>query len=253
MSSQLRIQEDTSTSFSNPTSYTPTDRYSYSFTNKPDGTYCYRIINVGYSQPKCITVTRPTAAVLKIINNGHYPLVDIRTNGQQWANNGEYLPPGDTFTVTYDTPGTVSINLGAGFYDTNQNRDVWFTYTDQTSVSSGQTTTFTVNSPTIGQLLSNFNPSGRDFSGQYWCYSCNIIVGYKKIRFTYGGGWTMYDNNVQVGSGSVILVNWPDYSNYVNFKLCSNCEVIQFWYPFGVFYYENGPTDWPIIEYVGQG
>jgi hypothetical protein len=224
----------------------------------PGTTYYYRVYaynNAGNSDYTSDSATTPgdAQAILKIVNNGHYPLVDIRLNGQQMVYYPEWLAPGGTYTVPFDTPGTVNINLGAGFYDENHNRDIWFTYADQVTVSSGQTTTYTVNSPTIGQLLSNFNPTGRDFIGQYWCFDCDPIVGYAKFHFTYGGSWTFYDNNVQMGSGSVILVNWPDYSYYVNFKICATCEVIQFWYPFGTFYYENGPPDWPIIEYIGQG
>jgi hypothetical protein len=257
-STTYRIEEDSDTSFSSPSYYWLTNAvapYFYPFTGKADGRYCYR---VGYqlggwlvSEPECITVARPTSAVLRIVNNSHYDMIDIRLNNLQYVSYPYSLPVGQSHDFVFTNPGSVNYYLGIGFYDEYQNRDVWFELPGTTVVYAGQTTTITFNNPTITQLLSNFS-SYRDWSGEYWCYSCDPILGYARFRFYSNGTWQLYDNDVFNSSGSVTEVSWPDYSFFVYFKICPTCENIQLPYPFGSFYYENGPADWPIIEYTAQ-
>lgn len=61
--SNYNIQEDSDTNFNNPTIYFYTETnagqpQSYDFTNKPNGTYCYRIVGSGSktSAPACVDV-----------------------------------------------------------------------------------------------------------------------------------------------------------------------------------------------------
>ncbi len=59
------IQEDSNISFNNPTVYTSWDSsppYTHSFTNKSNGTYCYRVglsSSGPFSQPRCVIVNVP--------------------------------------------------------------------------------------------------------------------------------------------------------------------------------------------------
>lgn len=258
-SSAWTIHEDGDTGFANVTayvSYDTTPPYSMTFSGKPDGTYCYRVglsPSGPFSQPACVTVARSTSATLRIINSSHYDMIDIRLNNQQQAYYPNGIGPGAYADFVFTTPGTVDYDLGVGFYDSYGTRDLWFISWGATTVSAGQTTTITFDNPTIGELLSDFRTSGRDWIGEYWCFSgCASTLGYKKFHFGINGNWALYDNNVYQGNGTVTLVSWPDYSSVVTFKLCSTCATIDFWYPFGIVRYHNGTSDWPIIEYVGQ-
>jgi hypothetical protein len=253
------IQEDSNTSFSNPTTYLSYDSsppYTYNFTNKTDGTYCYRVglSNSGpFSAPRCVTVNIPqTVATLRVVNNTRYDMIDIQLNGQQQLVYPYVISVGQHYDFEFDNPGTVSYYLAVGFYNTNGTRNPWFYLSGNTTVYDGQTTTITFNNPTIGQLLSGFNQGGRDWVGVYYCSSCPVYVNYAKFHFGYNGSWTLYDNNVYLNNGTVTLTSWPNYSNYVKFRLFPGDNEITLWYPFGTFYYSNGPPDWPTIEYVAQ-
>jgi hypothetical protein len=251
-SSNWQIEEAPTADFTNPARYSTSNSY-YNFTNKPDGTYCYR---VNGSQPKCITVTLPTAAVLRIENSTHYDMVEIQLNNQQMLAYPSVIPVGGTGTVSYSLGGTVDYQLGVGIYDydlyTGWYALPWFTLTGRTSVAAGQTTTLRFDNPTLGQLLTNFNSSGCDWIGQYWCTTCNPIVGYAKFHINPNGSWSFYDNNVLRSSGSATLVSWPDRGYVVQFRLEGGGPVVDLAWPWGIFYYNNGPADWPRIEYVGN-
>ena len=251
------VQEDSDTSFASPSnSWTFTGgQTSLTFTGKANGTYCYRVAFGGGSSwcdPKCIAVARPTAATLHIVNNTHYDLIDIRLNTVQQIFYPYVIYPGQAADFTFTGSGQVAYALGSGFYDWDGSKFVWFTYSGTANVTVGQTTTVTFPNPTLGQMLTGFNPSGMNWDGTYYCYSCATMVHTARYHFDANGNWIFYDDGVQRGSGTASLVSWPDYSSYVRFKLCATCANIDLWAPFGTFSYQNGPPDWPIIEYVGQ-
>ncbi len=230
--------------------------FTYTFASKPDGTYCYRVslspTDTAFSAPKCVTVARPTTAVLRIINNTSYDLVDLRLNNIQKLNYPYVIPAGGGLQdFTFSASGTVSINAGNGFYNSNTSPDIWFTFYGTPSVTVGQTTTITLNNPSIGNLLTWFQPT-RNWDGEYWCYNCQSWYNTARFQFTSSGNYTFYDNGVQKGSGTVSLDSWPKYSSTVAFRLSSSSQIIYLQYPFGSFLFQNGPPDWPKIEYWRQ-
>jgi hypothetical protein len=177
-------------------------------------------------------------------------MIDIRLNGQQQAAYPYALLAGQSCNFTFANSGTVTYNLGVGFYNTDGSRDVWFTLSGSTAVSAGQTTTVTFSNPTIGQLLSGFNSSGRNWDGYYF----DANAGYHAARFWFGysGSWKFYVDGSQSGSGAVTLVSWVDYATIITFKVSGSGDTIQLLYPFGSFMYRNGPASWPVIQYVAQ-
>jgi hypothetical protein len=179
-------------------------------------------------------------------------MVDIRLNGNQQVSYPYGILAGQYADFVFTTPGTLSYYLGVGSYNELQNPDVWFQLTGSDIITAGETTTVTFSNPTIGQLLSNFNLSGRDFTGEYYCYSCNILYGMAKFHFGYNGQWTLYDNNVYKSGGNVTLVEWLDYSFDVKFRLSPTEPIITIAYPFDMFFYDNGPPDFPRIFYTAQ-
>ncbi len=251
------IQESPNAGFASYTtylSYDTTSPYTYSFAGKADGTYCYRVGLSGsgpFSNVVCVTVARPSTAVLRIVNNMQYDMIDVRLNGQQMVSYPYGIASGASADFTFAAGGAVSVQAGVGFYTPGGQRDVWFTCGGGTTVTAGQTTTFTCNAITIAQLLTNFSASGA-WVGSYYCYTCPTIFHQKRFTFTSGGSWTLANDGAFESSGSVALVSWPKYATVVTFRLCPTCANIQLAYPFGTFLYRNGPPDWPTIEYVRQ-
>lgn len=255
MPSNLTIQEDSDISFSSPTTYTSYDTtppYQHKFYDKVDGKYCYRIFySNAWSVPACITVMRPETAILRIINNSQYDMIDIRLNGVQEISYPYGIPPGSQADFSFTSPLTISMNLGVGNYNSDGSRDIWFTYSKNTSLTTSKITQIEADPITITQLLTHFQNSC-DWYGVYYCYNCPTLINSARFNFTSTGGWTFYDNGVRSGSGTVELVSWPNYASVVTFRLCSECQNIYLVYPFGTFDYKNGPPDWPVITYVSH-
>jgi hypothetical protein len=249
------IQEDSDTNFSNPTAYISYDTsspYTYAFTNKPDGTYCYRArLGSLWSDPACITVARPTSSTLHIVNNTKYDMIYLTLNNVQKISYPYGILAGGNADFVFTSGGTVNVGYGVGFYNSDGSRNIWFNGSSSVTLTAGQTYTLTVHNPSLGDILSGFSAS-RNWDGTYYCYSCPILVNYARFNFTRTGNWTFYDNGVQQGTGAVILVSWPTYGSIITFKVCTTCDNIQLAYPFGIFYFQNGPPDWPTIEYVAQ-
>jgi hypothetical protein len=235
---------------------THTSPYNFTVTRNA-GTYYYRARiydGVGpspgyspYSSVATVVVTQPKA-ILRIMNNTHYLMIDIQLNGVQQIGLRSGLDVRRSTDFEFNSSGTVNYRLGVGFWDNNI-RDVWFILTGSIQVTTGSTTTVTFNNPTIAQLLTNFQ-SSRNWDGIY--YDSNAGPHLARYTFYSNGSWRLYDDGVQIDNGNVTLVSWPDYAAIVTFKVCGTCANIQLAYPFGRFLYRNGPPSWPIIEYIGQ-
>jgi hypothetical protein len=251
------IEEAPNTQFSNPTVYTQIDfvqPYTYNLSGKPDGYYCYRVGRTAggpFSEPKCITVAAPDKPVLRIVNDTSYLLVDVRLQGDQQVSYPYAWEPGKEHNFTFSAPATVQYVAKMGYWHSNGTPNAYFISNGSTTVSSGQTTTLTISNPSIGALLAGFGTSA-NWVGEYYCYDgCPSIINFARLNFRSNGSWTVYDNNVQAGTGTAQLVSWPAHAS-PSFKLCATCEVVQMFYPFNIFYYGNGPSYWPLIEYVRQ-
>jgi hypothetical protein len=230
------------------------DTYTFNLT-RSTGTYYFRAranhnsFFTEYTDVIGVSVNTPVQkAYLKVINNTHYGMIDIRLNNQQLVDIGYAVLPGDNYTFEFSSSGVVNFVLGVGFWDGNS-RDVWFILSGNTNVTVGTTTTLTFNNPTIGQILSGFS-SSKNWTGEYW--DANLNMHMAAFKFTSNGSWTFYDDGVANGSGTVTLVSWPDYSLSISFKICPGCDVITMFYPFAQFYYNNGPANWRQILYTGQ-
>ncbi|MBL7851202.1 MAG: fibronectin type III domain-containing protein [Cyclobacteriaceae bacterium] len=237
---------------------TRTTPYAIALT-RTTGTYYYRArvytnsVWSSYSTVVQVTVTVANG-VLRIVNNTKYDMIDIRLNSAQKVSTNQGVLIGNYADFTYTSAGTVNYTLGVGFWESGV-RNVWFTLTGTATITLGQTTTVTFNNPTINQLLSGFS-SSNDWLGEYWI---STTLYYAKFRYFSNGNWQLYDNVSMTGaggtlisSGTVTLTSWTNYATVVKFKNCSTCAEISLLYPFGQFYYNNGPTSWPTILYVRQ-
>lgn len=254
--SNWQVQEDDNPGFSSPNSYTSydgTSPYTYGFTSKPDGVYYYPVRqpppSTGFSNVATITVARPSASILRIQNSSHYDLIDLRLDGVQKLNYPYVVPVGGYADFTYTGTPTVRVDLSVGFYNSSGGRDIWFFMNPvYRTMAPGAVAVITFNNPTLAQVLTNFG-SARNYDGDYWH---NLVYGWARFRFFSDGTYTFYDNGAQTGSGTVSLVSWPNYATVIYFKVQSTGEQILLAYPFGQFYYANGPSDWRIIQYTAQ-
>jgi hypothetical protein len=274
------VQEANDLAFSSPTTYSCgatagsagcvwSSTPSFVFSGKENGTWCYRVRDVGvmsaWSQPACVTVARPAqVGVLHLVNETSYDLLDIRVNGQQMTTHPQVIPAGGAFDFVFDTPGSVHLDLGNGYWVWDWDidawvRDVWFTFAADTSVALGGTTTITVLNPSIGQMLTRFQSRPQDWTGPY--YDNNGLPHYARLRFSTNGAWSLLDSPQvcalppqcifqQVGIGLAEMTSWPPYSLGPSFRLCPSCEETDFLAPFGVLNVHNGPASHPWIQYT---
>lgn len=265
-SSTFFFQEATNTAFTSPTQVTHIN-VNYPrvvpITGKAAGTYCYRAAASvpNWGNVECLTVSTPTTGVFRILNNSSYDLIDVRLNGVQQASYPNAILAGGGSFDFVRTPGTVTYNLGNGFYDSDTSRNIWFTLSGSATVQAGVTTTVTFNNPAIGELLSGFT-TARNWDGMY--FDSNINSFFKRYRFTRStNGWQLFDSTApcfggntctfhQVGSGTVTLASWPKYSPIVTFRFTPTGTPVSIAFPFSLFQQQNGPDSWRIIEYVIQ-
>jgi len=202
----------------------------------------------GYSNT-AMAQTKSVPAILHIVNNTHYDMIDITLNGtQKIITTGSGILVGNSFDVEFNEPGNVTFMLGVGFWN-GAERNVWFVLNGDITVESGNITNLVFENPTIGQLLSGFKRE-RDWAGIYYDAYLNAhIAGY---TFTSTGEWTFYDDFIATASGTVTLVSWVNYATAIVFKTCATCGNISLEFPFSSFSYSNGPPSWPTIEYIAQ-
>ncbi len=214
----------------------------------PAGANCSLIIHSNVTiTANFIDASAP--GTVRIENRTHYDMIDIRLGGVQQLNYPNGIAVGNTFDFPNRSPGTEIFYLGVGFYNSDGSKDVWFNLSGTFNITPGNTTVLTFNNPTIGDLLTLFT-SQRDWRGIYLDNNSNDHEA--RFRMFRNGSWEFFDDGARVGNGPLILVNWPDYSPVITFKICNTCENIQVANPWATFQYRNGPLSWPIIEYIRQ-
>ena len=198
--------------------------------------------------------TPPQEQVLRIASGSHYALIDVQVpTGTQLVpaggNNG--IPARGVHDVALGAHGlsSVPVTMGVGHYEPNGLKTVYWTWTQNVFLQGGGITTFEPTDPTVHTLLTKWNPSGAlTYSGQFWV---GTVAHTAAFRFTSAGGWTLYTNGQQTGSGQVSLVSWPDYSMIIQWTIepGNNDRKVNWAFPWGCFKMRNGPSSWPIIEY----
>lgn len=194
-------------------------------------------------------VDASTPGTLRIENRTHYDMIDIVLGNEQQVAYPNGILVGNSFDFPNRSPGTESFYLGVGFYNSDGSKDVWFTLSGTFNITPGNITVLTFNNPTIGDLLTLFSPQ-KDWRGIY--FDDNLKDHVAMFRFSRDGRWDFFDDGTNRGNGQLILVNWPNYSPIVTFKICTTCEDIHIANPWATFQYRNGPSSFPIIEYIRQ-
>ena len=102
---------------------------------------------------------------------------------------------------------------------------------------------------TIAQLLT-LGATFTDWQGEF--FDNNGAFHLARLRFFSNGTWQLFRDNVLQSSGSTTLVSWPNHSSTVQFRISAAQPIITIGFPFGSFFFRNGPPSFPIIQYTRQ-
>lgn len=168
-----------------------------------------------------------------------HPIIQIQLNGRKMDDTGRGVAIGDTAEITFDLPGLVSYSLGTGLWEGN-NRVLYFTLNGNVNVVDDSPAVLTFSTPTLAQVLTNFN-SSRSYIGHY--YDVSDVPEDHEMRFTFRSDctWRFHRDGAFIESGSVTLVSWFPNSTYLEFQLCTNCDEIILALPASIFPCSNGP------------
>lgn len=194
------------------------------------------------------TFTMTAPSTLRLTNNTQYNVVSLTLNGQQKFAPGYGVASNRTENLQV-SPGTYSMVAGLGFVNSNGARDIWFTFTRTVTITSGQTNSQIFSRITVGQLLT-MGTNTSTWIGTF--FDNNGRMNQAKFVFSSNGGWQFFVNGVANGSGSLSEVSWANSSPNVTFRINNTLPNITISYPFGSFFFRNGPPSWPLIQYVKQ-
>lgn len=185
----------------------------------------------------------PPQGVLRIINAGQVQLVDLRLNGQQQLAFPQVVPPGGYLDFTA-SPGTVQVDMGAGFYHPSGTREVLFPAQASNTVIQGQTRTVTFTRIAIGLVLEG----ARGWAGDY--LDEGGAPHSATFYFARNGSYSLYNDGSPFASGSVAQDVWSADGSWVEFRVDTSHPPVHLDYPFASFFLRNGPPSWPLIQYV---
>lgn len=220
------------------------------------GTYYYRVrafinqglaLNSPYSNVVAATVLppNPDPTRTRFINNSSYSFVSLQIDGFEYiGNSSQSVLPGYYLQVDL-SPGWHTVTIWNGFWDGSQ-RFQMYSLSGNFEQRANATEEITFDNPTISQLLTQFGSSGL-WCGEYWV---NLQLRWACFRFYSNSTWNLYDDGVQIGSGTYSLVSYP--GNFlVTFSIGSYNGTLN---ELGEYFnMSNGPPSWPTIQYTYQG
>jgi fibronectin type III domain protein len=236
---------------------TRTSPYFFNIQRDP-GTYHYRARvfvgagpNPGYTDySDVITVVSQAQpnAILRIVNQSRYALVDIRLNGIQMVEQDEGLSVGRSKEYDFRNSRTVDFIVGRGNWSLGA-REIMLPFdSGSVEVVAGETREMLVVKTSIIQLFTNGQPY-QDWEGDY---RDEASVKHTLVfRFTGDGRWSFFADGEAMGSGIVTLDSWDDYATNAKFKLGDN-RIGIFSIIADGFIYPNGPPNDPKVSYFRQ-
>jgi hypothetical protein len=218
------------------------------------GTYYYRarvrIFNTftGYSNVVKVVVTAQTA-VLNVVNSSSYPIISVAVDNSSLLACPMALLPGASGQANVTT-GSHAVRIVNGSCDGSTSDEMYVTQFNYSQPAG--TSTYTLYDPTINQLLTRFGSSA-SWAGDYW--DANASPHWMKFVFTSGGTWTLYNDGVQIGTGTYSLVSRTPSLYTVDFRVTtgSSSATGTLYEREGYFMLQNGPASWPWIQYNYQG
>ena len=224
----------------------------------PGDTYAYIVVPYNSSgnapvhlSPVSNTVEPPDTTsntLTHFSNNAVYPVVSLQIDGiEQFPSQPMAIPPGETFQVELPA-GIHTYRASTGFWSGGWRTEM-YVYQKSFTQESQSTVQIPFNDPSIAQILTRFGSSGY-YTGDYWM---GTLPHSAAFRFFSDGTYTFYrDGNAQSG-GTYSIYSYPG-----NFQLSFQVSGYQNGYAHmdersASFYMENGPADWPTIQYTYDG
>lgn len=209
-----------------------------------------RVVQGGILISKSAATFTVTVTILRIVNNTQYDMISLTLNNGQKFAAGSGVPAQSTFDLTGVIAGPTTVVAGVGFYRADLSRDVWFEFPPRTVNIVADATTITIfGEITVGGLLTQ-GVASRNWIGTF--FDNNGALHQAKFRFGSNGSWTFFVDGVQQGTGFVTKISWPLRSSKVTFQIAAGLPNVTISHPFGSFLFQNGPPNWPIIQYVKQ-
>jgi hypothetical protein len=184
------------------------------------------------------------------VNNSFYPIVFLEIDGvQQLPSSPLGILSGSSYQVNVDV-GSHTFVAYNGWWEGDGSRSMMYGWSGSFSDQDGEVV-FT--DPSIHQLLTDFGDSGY-WTAEYWTGDPVEFHG-AGFCFYSNGSFVFYIDGAQADQGTYGDVSRS--TGVVTFYVANSDGSEQFdgfYYELdGLFYMENGPADWRILEYAYQG
>lgn len=192
------------------------------------------------------TVTMPGSAAQTTIKNiASYPVIAMTIDGVQKIQPGGAIPLNATFYLNL-SPGTHTYTYTLGFLN---GTEPFGMYDFSGSFTAGSTVN--LRNATLGEILSQGGNYGY-WVGDYWQ---DLVPGSMGFCFNKSGGFTFYVNGMPRSTGNAVMTNQPNPGSFIiNFSVGSGPNYQATLNELdGTFMMRNGPTDWPLVEYIFDG
>ncbi len=187
----------------------------------------------------------PPAGLTTFTNTASYPIISLKIDNVQKIQPGGAIPLGATFKLDL-AAGTHTYAYTLGFL----NGATPFGMYDFTgSFSAGSTVN--LRNATLGEILTQGGSYGY-WVGEYWQ---NLVPGSMGFCFNKSGGYTFYVNGMPRSLGSAVMTYQPNPGSFIiNFSVASGPNYTATMNELeATFMMKNGPTDWPLVEYIFDG
>jgi hypothetical protein len=190
-----------------------------------------------------VNVPVPTTGTLRVNNNSQYDVIQLIVGGQNVLPANQVIPPGGRFDVTRAggaVAWTASLGFSFAIFDWNGN----------STVVNGQQVSGNIPRITAAMALTLGQASAR-FAGTYWV---GLSPHSAELVFFSNGSFQLWNDGSLLGQGTVVDGAFLSGSSIIQFSLTSGAQSFStsFDTPYASFLLQNGPPEWPTIEYVRQ-
>jgi hypothetical protein len=188
-----------------------------------------------------VTLPAPSVGTIHFTNDSQFTVADLVVNNQPQLFSGNTIPPGASIDIT--GPGGL-VPWYATFLEAVPS---WVFLEGNVQFVNGQTRNQSIRRITASDVLTGGSATVR-FEGAYWV---GIVPHAARLDFAPTGTWQLYADGIWQGSGSYADDAFLPGSTLIGFSLSSGSSSGSTFIdtPYQSFFLDNGPPDWPVIEY----
>jgi hypothetical protein len=190
-----------------------------------------------------VNVPAPTTGTLRVSNSSQYAVIQLMVGGQNVLPANQSIPPGGSFDVTR-AGGAVAWTATLGF------SAAIFLWNGNSTVVNGQQVTGSIPRITAAMALTQGQASAR-FAGSYWV---GLAPHSAEFVFFANGSFQLWNDGSLLGQGNVFDGAFLSGSSIIQWGVTSGAQSFStsFDVPYASFLLQNGPPEWPTIQYVRQ-